>query len=248
MFNEPIQGWLDTSIIRRAQKNNLFSPSIMSILESVDFNHHKVDDTPYGGGAGELMKIDIIGPLIKKALTSNPHDDRHEKRVILLDPQGQVFDQDHAQRLSQYKELIFVSGRYEGIDARVHHYVDEALSLGDFVMSSGDIAAMAICDAVLRLLPGVLNNPISATHESHKEGRLEASQYTRPVKFENYEVPAIFQSGDHQAISTAKQTESLYKTYKLSPDLFSKYPMTENEKAMLETILTTDFYRPWEKS
>lgn len=226
MFKEPVQAFLNCSLMARAQKNNLIKTEVISVLEHVGFNHHAVDDTPYGGGPGELMKIDVIAPLIKKALSLTP-DERSKKRVILLDPCGRTFNQDEARRLSTYNELIFVSGRYEGIDARVYHYVDEALSLGDFVLSSGDMAALTMFDATARMVDGFLGNSESIKSESHFNGRLEASLYTRPKDYEGFLVPKVYQSGDHQAIEKAKAKESLIKTHILRPDLLEKYPSSQ---------------------
>lgn len=236
MFEEPIAAWLHSSIIARAQRTGIFLPRIESILKSVNNNHHAVDDTPYGGGAGELMRIDVIAPLVEVALAHTPHVARARKRVVLMDPAGAIFDQDHARRLSTYDELIFVCGRYEGIDARIHHYVDEALSVGDFVLSSGDLAAMTICDATLRMIPGVLNNPESIEHESHMKGRLEASHYTRPKVYDAHEVPAILQSGDHKAIERFRTTEAALKTKLLRPDLLARYPLSPHEEQLLAAL------------
>jgi tRNA (guanine37-N1)-methyltransferase len=228
MFKEPMLAWLNCSLMARAQKNQIVKTEVISVLEHVGFNHHAIDDTPYGGGPGELMKIDVVAPLIKKALSLNPHE-RSQKRVILLDPSGRTFDQNEAKRLSTYKELIFVSGRYEGIDARIYHYVDEALSLGDFVLSSGDMAALTMFDATARMVNGFLGNSESIKSESHFNGRLEASLYTRPKDYEGLSVPKVYQSGDHQAIEKARLKESLIKTRTLRPDLLEKYPTLEKE-------------------
>ncbi len=242
MFEEPIASWLNSSIIARAQRAGVFSAHIESILQSVDNNHHSVDDTPYGGGAGELMRIDVIAPLIEKVLAKNDSIPRQNKRVILMDPAGHVFRQADARRLASYQEIIFVCGRYEGIDARIHHYIDEALSIGDFVLSNGDVAAMAICDATLRMIPSVVHNPDSVAHESHINGRLEASHYTRPKVYQGHEVPPILQSGDHGAIDAHRQAEAAYKTKQLRPDLLAQYPLSEHEQALIKKI-TTPF--PW---
>ncbi len=238
MFTQPIEAWLNSSIIARAARSGIFSARIDSILAAVNNNHHAVDDTPYGGGAGELMKIDVIAPLIDSALKANPEVERKRKRVILMDPAGASFDQHHARRLAQYDEIIFVCGRYEGIDARIHHYIDEALSIGDFVLSNGDLAAMTICDAVLRMVPGVLHNPISIECESHMQGRLEASHYTRPKIYDGHEVPLVLQSGDHQAIANFRAAEAAHKTKTLRPDLLVPNPLSEHEKKLLSAMPT----------
>ncbi|MCA9507845.1 MAG: tRNA (guanosine(37)-N1)-methyltransferase TrmD, partial [Myxococcales bacterium] len=204
MFEQPIRAWAESSIIGRAQKNSLIDIHIESILNSVRGNHHKVDDTPYGGGPGELMRIDVVEPLIKKALGRHHDISRAKKRVVMLDPAGTPFNQDHAKRLASYHELIFVCGRYEGIDARIHHFVDEAISLGDFVLSNGDVAAMAVFDACVRMQPGFLGNYSSIEQESHMNHRLEASHYTRPREYHGFLVPQVFQNGNHQEIDKAR--------------------------------------------
>lgn len=244
MFKEPMLLWLNSSLMAKAQQKKLISTHVISILEHVGFDHHAVDDTPYGGGPGELMKIDVAVSLIRKALAINEDIPRDQKRVILMDPAGRTFDQNEAKRLSLYQELIFLSGRYEGIDARVHHYVDEALSLGDFVLSSGDMAALTIFDATARMVEGFLGNSASIESESHFDGRLEASLYTRPKSFEGHEVPEVFQSGHHQAIKKAQLQESLQKTAKLRPDLLEKYPFSSEEQKVFEPAKTIF---PWNK-
>jgi tRNA (guanine37-N1)-methyltransferase len=245
MFKEPITAWLNSSIIGRAHKNGILQSKVISILEQVSFDHHQVDDTPYGGGPGELMKINIIAPLIEHALSLNNNIARSQKRVILLDPAGRVFNQEHASRLAGFQELILICGRYEGIDARIHHYVDEAISLGDFILSSGDLAAMAIFDATARMIKGVLGNEASTEQESHAHGRLEASNYTRPKEYLGHEVPLVYYSGHHHHINQAKTCESIYRTLKIRPDLLEKYPLNDEEKALFLSVKNPSY--PWLK-
>lgn len=246
MFREPVCSWLQTSIIARAKQQGLFTAEIVQILESVR-HHHDVDDTPYGGGPGELMKINVIAPLINHALEKNSQRSRKQKRVLLMDPAGQTFNQDHAKRLAQYEELIFVCGRYEGIDARIHAYVDESISLGDFVMSNGDIAAMAIADATLRMHEGVLHNALSIDEESHMKGRLECSHYTRPLNYEGRIVPSVLQSGDHKAIAAWRRMESVVRTAILRPDLLKKYPLDVKEQELFTQGSSSHHHFPWLK-
>ncbi len=232
MFQEPITTYLKTSIIKHAIEKNIISTNIISILEHVNNNHHKIDDTPYGGGAGQLIRIDIIEPLIELALKTSL-EQREAKRVILLDPTGITFNQSHALRLSTYEELIFVCARYEGIDARIDNFVDEKISLGDFVMSNGDLSALSIFDAVVRLKPGVLGNSMSLSHESHNSGRLESSNYTRPENYKGLKVPKILQSGNHEEIHNYKIMDALIKTLELRPDLLINNPLSAEEKKLL---------------
>lgn len=246
MAKEPITTWLSSSIVGRAERHGVVRTHIEAMLESVH-SHHEVDDTPYGGGPGELIKIDVVAPLIKKALARSPERDRAKKRVLLMDPAGVPFNHRHAQRLSAYEELIFVSGRYEGIDARVHHYVDEALSLGDFVLSSGDCAAIAIFDAIARLKAGVLGNMSSLENESHQSGRLESSNYTRPLVYDGHEVPPVLKGGNHALIEKARNYESLVKTARCRPDLIAAFPLSPQEIALLTSEQDEVDY-PWQKN
>ena len=236
MFHEPIASYLQTSIIKQAIDNKIIFPSIISILESVNYNHHAIDDTPYGGGAGQLIKIDVIEPLITQALSKNNFT-REQKRVVLLDPSGIKFDQKQAQRLACYEEIIFICPRYEGIDARIHYFTDEAISLGDFILSNGDIAALSVFDAIARLKPNVLGNACSLEQESYNNGRLEASNYTRPKVFKGYEVPKVLQSGDHKSIADYKTIESLSKTLLLRPDLLQEVLINQNEQNLLSSLV-----------
>lgn len=234
MFNEPINSYLNSSIIARAHKQKLLQTKVESIFDFVGQNHHKVDDTPYGGGAGELIRIDVIAPLLQKVLQDNPEIERSRKRVILLDPGAKVFKQAHAKSLAQYDELIFICGRYEGIDARIHHYVDEVFSLGDFVLSAGDLAAMAVFDATVRMIPGVLGNFSSIEQESYEHARLEYSQYTRPAEYEGLKVPEFLQQGNHAVIEDLRTLEAFYKTKRFRPDLLIENPPTEKENSLLQ--------------
>ncbi len=233
MFKEPISSVLSTSILARAREAGIINTRVISLLEEHDNNHHAIDDTPYGGGPGELMKISVIAPVIRQALTHHDHLPRENKRVILMDPSGKTFNQSHARRLSAYDELIFVSSRYEGVDARVHNYIDEALSLGDFILSSGDLAAAAIFDAIARHLPGVLGNIESLDEESFSYGRLEPSNYTRPREYEGYAVPEFLTAGNHAVIKKERAKEALLRTQMLRPDLLERFPLSDEEKEIL---------------
>lgn len=244
MFKGVLEPILSSSVLGRAEKKGLIKTNIVSLLHELNNDHHKLDDTPYGGGPGELMRVDVVAPIIDKALTEHPMRDRTKKRIILLDPSGQVFNQACAKRLSTYEELIFVAGRFEGIDARIHHYVDEAISLGDFVLSNGDIAALAIFDATARLIPGVLGNFESIKEESHNQGRLEASLYTRPASYEGHDVPSVLKNGNHEAIARFKKRESAQKTTVLRPDLLMNYPLSEEEKTLLKSDESQSY--PWQ--
>lgn len=246
MFESSFRAWLSSSIIGRAHAKGILSSHVESVLESVQGNHHAADDKPFGGGPGELMRIDIIEPLIRKALAKNPELPRKNKRVLLMDPAGKSFAQADAKRLSSYDELIFVCGRYEGIDARIYHYIDESLSLGDFVLSSGDLAAMAIFDATARMKDGVLGNSDSIVDESFGAGRLEASNYTRPLDYQGYTVPDFLRSGHHAHIRAAQRAESIFRTKTCRPDLLIKHPLSTEEEEILQSTNLTNY--PWQKT
>lgn len=245
MFKGVLEPILGSSVLGRAEKKGLIKTRIISLLDELNNDHHKLDDTPYGGGPGELLRVDVMVPIIEKALNEHMHRAREKKRVILLDPAGVVFNQASAERLSAYEELIFVAGRFEGIDARVHHYVDEAISLGDFVLSNGDMASVAIFDATARLIPGVLGNRASIKEESHNHGRLEASLYTRPATYQGHEVPLVLKNGNHYAIARYKKQEAARKTAFLRPDLLHEYPLSEEEKTLLREEELSSY--PWQK-
>lgn len=244
LFKEPLKVFLQSSLMGRAQTNGQIDIKFISLLDHVNNDHHKLDDKPYGGGCGELLRVDILvkalEDFIKDSALNNP-------RILLMDPAGKRFDQKAAKRLSGYEEIIFICGRYEGIDARIYHFVDEALSLGDFVLSNGDIAAVAMADSIARFLPNFLHNEGSLLEESHEQGRLEASQYTRPENFRGLKVPDVFKSGHHQNISIEKKIESIKKTDLIRPDLIKKFPLSFMEKNILSKKSSTQKSYPWQK-
>lgn len=195
--------------------------------------HRTVDDAPYGGGSGMVL---MPGP-IAEAL--DHLDDTREGRVshrVLLTPQGARFTQAHARRFSELDTITLVCGRYEGFDERVRGLVDEEVSLGDFVLLGGEIAALAVIEATARLLPGVLGNAQSAADESHAEGLLEYPQYTRPEEFRGEKVPEILLSGHHAAIARWRRKESLRRTLERRPDLLAAAELSEEDRVLLEEI------------
>ena len=195
--------------------------------------HRTVDDAPYGGGSGMVL---MAGP-IAEALEYL--DETRAGRIshrVLLTPQGERFTQAHARRFSGLDCLTLVSGRYEGFDERVRGLVDEEVSLGDFVLLGGEVAALAILEATARLLPGVLGNEASAADESHADGLLEYPQYTRPEDFRGERVPEILRSGNHAAIARWRRKESLRRTLARRPDLLDSAPLSEEDRELLEEI------------
>lgn len=209
---------LGESILKRAQSSGKAKIYIHDIRDYTEDKHKKVDDRPYGGGSGMVMMpapiFSCVGHITSKRRGAlKPH-------IVLLCPRGKTFNQKIAKRLAGYKHLILICGRYEGIDARVAQYlVDEEVSIGDYVLTGGELPAMVLIDAVVRLLPGVLGNKDSAKFESFQEGLLEYPQYTRPAVFKGKKVPDVLLSGDHDRIAEWRKKESIKITKKRRPEL-----------------------------
>ncbi|MEZ4235998.1 MAG: tRNA (guanosine(37)-N1)-methyltransferase TrmD [Myxococcota bacterium] len=209
---ELVSGPLGGSVIGRAVAAGLLDLRVYDIRNHGLGRHRSVDDTPYGGGAGMVLRVDVVAAAIDAVRTP-------EARVILMSAAGRRFDQAHARRLAALPHLVFVCGHYEGVDARVEALVDEELSLGDFVMTGGEIAAVAMIDAAARLVPGVLGNADSPVEESFAQGLLEYPQYTRPRAFQGMEVPEILLSGHHARITAWRRAEAERRTRERRPDL-----------------------------
>lgn len=219
IFPDMLAGPLSTSIIQRAQDAGALHVVCHDIRQFCTDRHRKVDDIPYGGGAGMVMKPE---PLVA-AIEAVKSRDGAAFRRILLCPQGRVLTQAVVQELSGLSHLVLVCGRYEGIDERVRQgWIDDEISIGDFVLSGGEIPALVLVDAVARLLPGVLGNPQSLAEESHTSGLLEYPQYTRPEVFRGQSVPAVLLSGNHQAIVQWRAAQALQRTLDRRPDLVDK--------------------------
>ena len=191
------------SIIKRAQSKGLLEVKVHDLRDWGEGERRNVDDRPYGGGVGMIMRVDIIDAAIQKLKSKN-------SKVVILDATGERYTQKKAQKLSKEEHLILVAGHYEGVDHRVHeHLADEVISIGDYVLTGGEIPSMVLVDSVIRLIPGVLGKDESSADESHKEpGYLEYPQYTRPEKYKNWDVPKILLSGDHGEIAKWRKNES----------------------------------------
>jgi tRNA (guanine37-N1)-methyltransferase len=213
MFESP----LGHSILKKGKEKGLISVDFVDPRDFTSDKHRTVDDAPYGGGQGMVMKPEPLVAAIEaaKKTLSRP-------RVILLSPQGKLFDQAEAQRLSEEKELVLVCGRYEGVDERVKAFVDEELSIGDYTLSGGELPAMTVIDAVARLIPGVLGNAKSPEEDSFSDGLLEYPQYTRPEEFRGMKVPDVLVSGDHERIEKWRKEMSVDLTRERRPDLLDK--------------------------
>ncbi len=211
IFPQLVEDYFKEGILSRALKQKQVSLHAISPRQFTTDPHQKVDDMPYGGGAGLVMKIEPLVSAIRSVTKVKPRDVKLKSkvRIIMMDPRGKRFTQKEAQRLAKYDELIFVSGRYEGIDERIKHYIDEKISIGDFVLMGGELPALTIMEAVARLLPGVLHHPDSARFESFSEGsNLEHPQYTRPEVFEGHRVPKVLLSGHHGKVEEWRKKSS----------------------------------------
>ena len=218
LFPRMIAAPLEESILGKAREKGLLRVQVTDIREFADGKHRVTDDVPYGGGAGMVMKPEPLVAAIEAARQRGPG-----ARVVLLSPQGPRFNQGKAQELATHGALILVCGRYEGVDERVLRWVDEELSLGDFVLTGGEIAALAFIDAIARLVPGVLGNELSAQSESFSsEGLLEGPQYTRPPEFRGLRVPEVLLSGDHEKIARWRQDQAVARTRERRPDLLTR--------------------------
>ena len=214
MFESPF----GDSIIQRAREEGLLDIHVHDLRDYSLNKHRKVDDTPFGGGVGMVMNVEPIARAITAVKKEVP-----ETRTILLSPGGRPFDQEKAWELSRLQSLTLICGRYEGIDERVRlHYVDEEISIGDYVLTGGELPAMVLVEAISRLLPGVLGDPESVVEESFHNDLLEYPQYTRPRDYEGLKVPEILVSGDPKKIREWQKAEALKKTEQVRPDLLEK--------------------------
>ncbi len=204
IFPQLIEDYFKEGILSRALKKKQVELRTITPRKFAKDRHQTVDDMPYGGGAGLVMKIDPLVKAIKFVTKA-----KKKRRIILLDPRGKRFTQKEVKRLSSYEELVFVCGRYEGVDERIKYYIDEKLSIGDFVLMGGELGALTVMESVARLLPNVLHHPDSVKYESFSEGNnLEHPQYTRPEVFEGHKVPKILLSGNHGKIEKWRKASS----------------------------------------
>lgn len=217
------------SILGKALQEGFITIRIHDIRDYTDDRHRTVDDRPFGGGAGMVMKPDPIVKALEALKVEEP-----APTVILLTPRGRLFDQATARRWSLSKRLVLICGRYEGIDERVSFFVDEEISIGDYVLSGGEPAVVVIVDAVSRLIPGVLGNKESSEAESFERGLIEHPHYTRPRSFRGYEVPEVLLSGNHERIRKWRLLQSLIVTRERRPDLFYRAALTKEETELLE--------------
>ena len=230
IFPEMVEPFFANGMIRLAIERGIISASAVNIRDFATGKHRVTDDKPYGGGCGMVMKPEPLGGAIRHLREKHPH-----ARTILLSPQGRPFSQSVAHELSSYDSLVFICGRYEGVDDRVcHNLVDEEISIGDYVLTGGELGAMVVIDAVTRLLPGVLGGDESAEKDSFTGGLLEHAHYTRPYEFEGEKVPDVLLSGNHAEIERWRRETSLIRTFLKRPDLLEEREFSRDEAVILK--------------
>jgi tRNA (guanine37-N1)-methyltransferase len=259
LLPEVFPAYLETSILKRARERGLIHVRVHNIRDYTHDKHHVTDDTPYGGGGGMVMKPEpvfeavetVLGKDSTTEITENTEENLLENSVnsvssvvknlnipvILLTPQGRVFDQSVAQELSQHPHIALVCGRYEGFDERIReHLITDEISIGDFVLTGGELPALILIDALSRLLPDVLGDPTGAQDDSHAMGLLEYPHYTRPPEFRGWKVPDILLSGDHAKIDKWRREQALLRTLKKRPDMLEKAELTKADLKFIEGL------------
>ena len=230
MLPELFPPYLDASILGRARQAGLLDVQVHNIRDHAIDKHKVTDDEPYGGGGGMVMKPEPIFAALEKVLGPKTH-----VPVILLSPQGRLFSQAIAQDLAKNERFALICGRYEGVDERVRqHLATDEISIGDFVLTGGELPALMVIDAVARNIPGALGDPDGAMTDSHASGLLEHPHYTRPPEFRGWEVPEILRSGDHARIERWRRQQSLMRTAQRRPDLLEKMELSKEDKRLLD--------------
>jgi tRNA (guanine37-N1)-methyltransferase len=241
LLPEVFSNYLDSSILQRARHRGLIDIRIHDIRNYTHDKHHTTDDTPYGGGGGMVMKPEPVFEAIESIFsTSIRADSLAEPKwpIILLTPQGRVFSQTIAEELSSHEKIVLICGRYEGVDERIRqHLVTDEISIGDYVLTGGELPAMILIDALTRMIPGVLGDPEGASDDSHAMGLLEYPHYTRPPEFRGWSVPEVLLSGDHAKIEKWRREQSLLRTLERRPDLLQKAKLTEADRIFIESRL-----------
>jgi tRNA (guanine37-N1)-methyltransferase len=231
IFPEFFDSFLNTSIIKRARELNQISIQAHQLRDFSKRKHHYIDDTPYGGGVGMLIQF----PPLYEAIH---HLKKENTKVIMLTPQGKLFNQSYAKQYAKEEHIILLCGHYEGFDARIENFIDDELSIGDYVLTGGEIPAMIFTDAVTRLIPGVIHEE-SAETDSLQNGWLKYPQYTKPETYKGFTVPEILRSGHHGQIESWRKEQSIKQTYLKRPDLIDTIELTKEEKDILKKIKTS---------
>jgi len=231
LFPQMFQGMFSLGIFKRAIDQKLVSVGVRNIRDYTHDKHHTADDYPYGGGAGMVLKPEPIFEAVESI------EREADVPVILLSPQGRLFSQQVAQELARHSHLILICGHYEGVDERVReHLATDEISIGDYVLSGGELAAMVVIDAVFRLVPGVLGSEASPLDDSHVAGLLEYPQYTRPPTYRGWSVPEVLLSGNHAQIDNWRREQAIRRTYKHRPELLDKAELNSEEKRLVERL------------
>ncbi|WKZ40711.1 MAG: tRNA (guanosine(37)-N1)-methyltransferase TrmD [Anaerolineales bacterium] len=241
LLPEVFPSYLETSILKRARERGLLDIGIHNIRDYTHDKHHTTDDTPYGGGGGMVMKpepvFEAVESVLGLAAPHSPPQPDSNLPIILLTPQGRVFNQSIAQELSTHPRIALLCGRYEGVDERIReHLVTDEISIGDYVLTGGELPALILIDAVARLLPGVLGDPTGAEDDSHAMGLLEYPHYTKPAEFRGWKVPDILTSGDHGKIDKWRREQALERTFRKRPDMLEKAELTKDDLKFIEKL------------
>jgi tRNA (guanine37-N1)-methyltransferase len=231
LFPEMFQGPLNESLLKKAQEKGLLSLNIVNLRDFTSDKHRTADDTPYGGGAGMVMKVEPIHKAVSSKRTA-------ETTIILMCPTGKLLTQEKVKELAKEEHLILLCGHYEGIDERVREMVDEEVSIGDYVLTGGELPAMVLVDAIARHIPGVVKEEESVRKDSFYEGLLDYSSYTKPEEFEGKKVPDVLLSGHHAEIDRWRRKEALKRTLYRRPDLLAKAELYEEDKKELGEIIS----------
>ncbi|ANU12203.1 tRNA (guanine-N(1)-)-methyltransferase [Planococcus antarcticus DSM 14505] len=230
LFPPMFEGVFQHSIMKKAQEKDAVSLNVVDIREFAD-NKRQVDDYPFGGGAGMVLKPEPIFNAVESLMQNS------KPRIILMCPQGERFTQQKAEELAAEQELVFICGHYEGYDERIReHLVTDEISIGDFVLTGGELAAMTVIDSVVRLLPGVLGNADSPVRDSFSTGLLEHPQYTRPADFRGWKVPDVLTSGNHGKVDQWREEQTLKRTLERRPDLLDKIDLNDNQKKTIDQL------------
>ncbi|TET98073.1 MAG: tRNA (guanosine(37)-N1)-methyltransferase TrmD [Anaerolineales bacterium] len=237
LFPEVMEDYLQAGVLGKAQESSRIEVHLHHLRDYTTDRHRTTDDEPYGGGGGMVMKPEPIFAAVESVLG----DSRGEVPVILLTPQGRVFDQTIARELARSERIALICGRYEGVDERIReHLATDEISIGDYVLSGGELAAMVLIDSISRLLPGVLGDSEATEKDSHTNGLLEHPHYTRPPVFRDWEVPEVLRSGDHARIARWRTEQSLRRTYLRRPELLDQTRLTDEEREILEELIQAE--------
>jgi tRNA (guanine37-N1)-methyltransferase len=232
IFPQMIKSPIAFSLLKKARERGLIQIELHDIRKWAFDKHRMTDDAPYGGGCGMVMKVEPV----ERALSIIKHPDLNPL-VVLMTPQGETFNQKMAVQLTRYEQIVLICGRYEGFDERIRlHLVDREISIGDYILTGGELSALVVIDAVARLIPGVLGNEDSLQTESFSQGLLEYPQYTRPAEYRGWCVPDVLVSGNHAQIEQWRRTQTIKRTWLRRPDLLEKAELSREDRAILENI------------